>query len=152
MAQAHVLGDVLDVLVQRKGRRLGLVQHLQLLSQDFDLAGGQLGVLGAFRTPTHPAFDPQHEFAAHLLSGAEDLGKVRIVHHLHQALAVAQVDEDDAAEVTAGVDPAFEHDGLADVLGTQGAARMCTSFVGVGTGNLFALHRLVRGQWSVVFC
>ena len=43
--------------------------------------------------------------------GAEDA--------LGEALAVAEVDEDDAAVVAGGIDPADERDGLADVVGAE---------------------------------
>ena len=44
---------------------------------------------------------------------------------LGQAVAVADVDEDQAAEVAPGVDPAVEDDGLADVVERQFAASVC---------------------------
>ncbi len=40
------------------------------------------------------------------------------------AVAVAKIDEQQAAEVAPGVDPAVQHDVLSDVLGRQVAARM----------------------------
>ena len=43
---------------------------------------------------------------------------------LSDPVAVAKVDEEQAAEVAPGVDPAVEHDVLPDVLGRQVAARM----------------------------
>ena len=49
---------------------------------------------------------------------------------LRQPVAVAEVDEDEAAEVAPGVDPAFERDGLADVLLAERA-------VGVRAGGVF---------------
>ena len=62
----------------------------------------------------HLAGHPQHVLVAHAVGGREGLGAVGIAHHLHQALAVAQVDEDHAAVVAAAVHPAAERDGLAD--------------------------------------
>ena len=44
---------------------------------------------------------------------------VRVAHHLHQALAVAQVDEDDAAVVAAAVGPAEERHGSARGIGCR---------------------------------
>jgi hypothetical protein len=43
-------------------------------------------------------------------------------HHLGQAFAVAQVDEDDATVVAGRIHPATERDGLADVLCADGVA------------------------------
>jgi hypothetical protein len=40
----------------------------------------------------------------------EDLGAIRVEHHLNQTLAVAQVDEDDPAVVAPALHPAAEDD------------------------------------------
>jgi hypothetical protein len=48
----------------------------------------------------------RHELVAHGFGDLEHLGAVGVAHHLHQAFAVAQVDEDDAAVVAATVHPA----------------------------------------------
>jgi len=37
-------------------------------------------------------------------------------HNLRQSLPVPEIDKDDAAMVTAGIDPAGKRDGLADVI------------------------------------
>ena len=47
---------------------------------------------------------------------------VRIADDLHQAFAVAQVDEDDAAVVAAAMHPARQRDGLAEVAAVDAAA------------------------------
>ena len=47
------------------------------------------------------------------------LRHLRPRHHLAEALAVAQVEEDDAAEVAAGGRPAHEGDRLPDVVLAQ---------------------------------
>jgi hypothetical protein len=51
--------------------------------------------------------NPCEASATWLLLGAED--------DLCETLAVAEIDKDDAAMVTAGIDPASKRDGLADV-------------------------------------
>ena len=50
---------------------------------------------------------------AHVFGGLEGVGSVGVEHHLHQTLAVTQVDEDHAAVVTATVGPAHQRHGLA---------------------------------------
>ena len=50
----------------------------------------------------------------------------RIEHRLRAAFAVAHIDEDDAAEIAAGVDPAGQSDCLPDVCRAQFVAMMCS--------------------------
>jgi poly-gamma-glutamate capsule biosynthesis protein CapA/YwtB (metallophosphatase superfamily) len=59
-----------------------------------------------------------------LLGTEDDLG---------EAFAVAKIDEDDAAVVTAGIDPAGEGDGLADVA----FAKLIAEVRAVHGGNFF---------------
>src|SRR3970282_1869570 len=61
----------------------------------------------------------QDEFAAHAVGRRERLGAVRVAHHLRQALAVAQVDEDHAAVVAPTVRQAAELPLLADERGRE---------------------------------
>ena len=56
------------------------------------------------------------------VGGGEGLLAIGIADHLHQALAVAQVDEDHAAMVAAAVGPAVEGHGLAEETGVGAAA------------------------------
>ena len=102
------------VVVQLERRRHRRVEHFQLLRQHLDLAGCQVGIGGAFRAVAHQAGDAQAEFVAHALGGLEDLGAVRVADDLHQAFAVAQVDEDHAAVVAPAMHPAAQADGLAE--------------------------------------
>ncbi len=55
-----------------------------------------------------------HPLAAQPLGFGEDRGGIGIEHHLQQAVAVAQVDEDHAAVVAAPVHPARNGDGGTD--------------------------------------
>ena len=66
---------------------------------------------------------------AHPLGLREDLGSVRVEHDLQQSLAVAQVDEDDAAMVTAAMGPSGDgnhlaNQGLADVSAIMSAHKL----------------------------
>ena len=67
-------------------------------------------------TLAHQAADLHHELVAQLL-GLVELGLVvRVEYHLQEALAVAQVHEDDAAMVAAAMDPAGNRNLLTDQL------------------------------------
>mmetsp|Transcript_59429 Transcript_59429/g.140492 ORF Transcript_59429/g.140492 Transcript_59429/m.140492 type:complete len:270 (-) Transcript_59429:3023-3832(-) len=130
VGQARGLGQV--VVVELEGRRDRRVQHLDLVAQDLDLAGHQVGVLGAGRARAHLADDLQAELVADFLRNLEHVGAVGVADDLHEALAVAQVDEDDATVVTAAMGPAHQGHGLveqlfadlAGIAGTHGVLRM----------------------------
>ena len=97
----------LGVGVQRKRRRRGLREDGHLPGLDLDLARGQLRVDVARLAPHDVPGDADDVFAAQLLGGGEQLGAVlRMKDELDDPGAVAQVDEDQAAVVTAVVDPA----------------------------------------------
>ena len=100
------------VVVQLKRRCHAGVEHDQLMAQHLDLAAFQAGVDGAFRTRADNALDLNAELVAHVFGNAEHLGPVRVANYLHIALAVAQVNENHAAMVSAAVDPAAQADGL----------------------------------------
>ncbi len=126
MSQASGFGQVFVVQLER--RRDRRVQHFEFVRQHFDLAGFQVAVAGAVRAQAHHAGDTQAEFVAHCFRVLEYFGAVRIAHHLHQAFAVAQVDENDAAMIATTMHPAAQADGLAEkylsgeaaVLGSHG--------------------------------
>jgi hypothetical protein len=120
MREPHGLREAL--LVERERRRGGSVQDLDLVREHLDLAGAQRGVGRALGPRAHPAGDGNAVFVAQLLGGRERLGAVRIGHDLQQALAVAQVDEDDAAVVAATMDPAGHGDRLVQVAAVDEAA------------------------------
>jgi hypothetical protein len=110
-AQAHFLADV---LVQLKRQRLGAVQNLERAAHELDLAGLQIRIDGSRRTGPDHAGDLEYVFIAHPLRLGEDIRGVRIEDDLQQPLAVAQVDENDAAMVAAAMGPAGDGDDLAD--------------------------------------
>ncbi len=127
VGQAHRFRQVL--VVELEGRRGGGVEHLDVVAEDLDLARGQVGVLGAGRTAAHLPAHLEDELVAHRLGGLEHVGTVGVAHHLDQALAVAQVDEDHAAVVAAAVHPAANGDDLVEVGGGDFAA-VVSSHVG----------------------
>ncbi len=103
-----------------------MVEHHQLLDQHLHLAGRDLHVVGAGRADPHGSGELDDRFAVQLGGGREDLGREvgRIEHGLRPAFAIAEVDEEDAAEVAAGMDPAHEGDGLSGVRGPEFVAML----------------------------
>ena len=118
----------LDVLVELERDRLRAVQHFDAAREQFDLARSEVRVGRARRPRPHRAGHLDHPLATEPLGLGEDLGRVRIEDDLQQAVAVAQVDENDAAVVATTMDPAGHFDrgsdevlvDLATVMGTHG--------------------------------
>ena len=78
-------------------------------ASDLDLAGDEVGIDRALGARPHdgPSTAMQNSLRSFSAS-REGRGTVRIEDDLHQALAIAQVDEDDAAVVAPAVDPAHQ--------------------------------------------
>ena len=117
-----------QVLAGRLERRVeALVEDLHLLGADFDFAGGELGVDGAFGPWATLPLDQHHEFRPQRLGRLQGLvAAFRGKNHLRLAVAVAQIDEQHAAVVAVGIDPAAKRNLLADVVRTQFATGMST--------------------------
>ena len=98
------------VLVDLKRNRRGSVQDLEILDQDFDLAGHHIGVFRALGAPPYPAFRAQHEFAANALGRGETLRRIGVDHDLDDPGAITQVDKDYATVVAPIVDPTADGD------------------------------------------
>ena len=122
--EAHLfVGDV--GVGGREGQRLAVVEDAQLVGDDFDFAGGDVLVDGVGVAQLDVADDGDDELGAHGLGlgvhggagfgGDDDLG---------DAAAVAQVEEDEVAEIAAAVDPSHENDFGAGIGGAEGAAHM----------------------------
>src|SRR5690606_8892711 len=95
-------------------RRLRLVQHRKRAREQLDLAARERRVHGAGRTVAHSALDGDDELRAQALGLGKHLGLVGIEDDLQQSLAVAQIDEDDAAVIAAAMNPAGDSYRLAD--------------------------------------
>ena len=119
--EAHGLGQVLVVELERRRQRR--VEDLDLVREHLDLAGHEVRVDRAFGARPHEAGHARCTNSLRsVLGGRERRGAVRVADDLHQAFAVAQVDEDDAAVVAAAMDPAHQRDGLAEVAAVDAAA------------------------------
>ena len=126
-ALRHVLAAQIDVavlesdlfahvLVELERQRLGAVERRQLARQQLDFARGQVRIGRAGRPFAHQSAHLDHEFIAQLF-GLGELGLVvGVEHDLQQALAVAQIHENDAAMVAAAMDPAGNRNFLTDQL------------------------------------
>ena len=104
----------------RRGR--GVVQH-QLGGPDLDRAGLELEVLLAGKPVGDDPLDPDHVLITEVARSGLQLGAgVGLEDHLGDPVAVAQVDEDEAAEIAPGVHPAVEHNGMPDMILRQFSA------------------------------
>ncbi len=119
--QSKLLVDFggVDGAVDLEGRRGGGGEYGDARRDDLDVAGGVAAATLVFGPQAHVAFDLDHVLGARLLGGREGPFGVRLDDHLRDAVAVAKIDEHQAAEVAAAVDPALEHDAGAVVKGAQ---------------------------------
>src|SRR5690606_8384671 len=100
-------------IVNLKRRRDRSIEHIELMTQNFDLTALEFVVGGTGWSGAHNAFDLHAVFTAHIFGGGEHLGAVRIAHHLYVAFTVAQVDENHTTMVASAVDPAAQGHGFA---------------------------------------
>ena len=99
-------------LVEVKGQRLGTVDDGELVGEHLDGTGGHVAVALGVGAGTHHAGHLDAELAAQLGGQGKGVRLVRIEEHLHDALAVAHVDKDEAAEITTTMDPTAQCNGL----------------------------------------
>ena len=139
-------------VVHRERQHFGHVQHFELLRHHFDFAGGNFGIVRAGGTLADFAGDADDAFAAQRRGALEQFLRQigRIENGLGAAFAVADVNEDEAAEVAAGMDPAGQRDGLPDVRRAQFVAMMRAFHVKCGLRNLGLRNSAIqseRGFW-----
>ncbi len=122
----HLRGDF--GIINRGWKHVGHVQDFEGGYAHFDFAGGDFEVVGARRAVADFPGDANDAFTAERGGAVEQvLGQVRgIEDGLGAAFAVADVNEDEAAEVAAGMDPAGQSDCLPDVGRAQFVAVMRT--------------------------
>ena len=90
---------------------------------DFDRAGGELLVFRSRWALYDWPPDVDHRLQSELASRGMGLGVHRIELHLDDPTPVAQIDEDQAAEVATSVHPTIDIDGLARLLDPERATR-----------------------------
>src|SRR5271170_7792590 len=128
--EANLLGGRVAVgNLERHGS--GRAQRLESADNYLDFAGRKLDVNRAFGAAHHLAFDRDVELRSHvarsLVRGGIVLG---IEDELYDPVAVAKVDEDDAAVVAPRLDPSPERDLAADVGGAD-----CAAVIGARPGR-----------------
>ena len=122
MLEAGFLADVGDVF-HGEGRGLRLVEDPDLVDHHFHFAGGQVGVNGVGGALFDEAGDADDVFGAQVFgAGMGPREALAAKDELRGAFAIAQVNEDDAAQVAAAMDPAHQQDALAHVFEADGAA------------------------------
>ncbi len=120
--ETHVLA-CFGIVHDLKGRGLRLGEHAQVGDGDLDVAGGNVGILGAALTDN--ALCRQHKFAAARKSLVKNLAVGLVVEReLHDARAVAQVDKNQLSKVAHTLHPAADRHLAADVRNPQIAAIM----------------------------
>ena len=111
----------------REWQRLAVVQNAQLVGNHLDLAGRDVLVDGVGLAQLDVADDRDHKLGAHRGRPVVDLGAgIGSDHNLRDPAAVAQVEEDEIAEIAPLVHPSHEHNFGAGVGGAQLAAHMST--------------------------
>ena len=112
-----------DAAFEGEREDVGFVENGDGGGDDLDLAGGKPGVLRAEEARGDGAGDGDHVFAT---EAVRLLGDLRVLvgtkDDLRNAFAVAEIDKNDAAVVTARVDPAGKGDGGVGVDGAEGGA------------------------------
>ena len=113
-----------DFIFDREGRRLGIVQDMQLRRNQFDFSAGQFRI--GFLALEDLAFHGDHEFAARLLGFRMRHRLCLFVEdHLYDAGAVAHVEKEQIAEVAPPRHPAHHNRVASFVFGAQFAAVVC---------------------------
>jgi hypothetical protein len=115
--QPQVFGGV-DIVIDRKRRRLGAAEQLDRRGDDFDLAGRHLRILRRFRTLTNFARDAHDELGTQLFRDRQEfLTRTfrAIDDHLHDPAAIANVDEDELSKVALLLHPAGDRGHCAGV-------------------------------------
>ena len=122
--EAHFfVGDCL--FGRRKRGQLRVVQDQQVRRGDFDFAGDHFRVDRIRAAQPNLADRRDDVFRAHVLGFGMAFGrKVLIQHNLRNAVAIAQVEEDEVAVIAPAIHPTHQRDGLAGVGRAQLAARV----------------------------
>ena len=110
----------------RERRRLCVGEQEQFMADDFDVAGGHVGVPQALAANTNRADGGNDELRARCFGLGQRVraGLRAVHHHLRNAAAIAHVQKDKVAVVAAAVDPAHQGNGLAGIGGAEVSAHV----------------------------
>jgi len=114
---------VFQIAEHRQRQFGGFTQHLDVGDEHFDLAGRQVGIVGALRAMANLAVDLHHPLRTQLFRQLERLG-IRIDDALRHAVMVAQIDEQQTAVIADAMAPARQADVGVDVALAERAAGM----------------------------
>ena len=123
IAQTGVLAG-LDAILDLERRGDGRIEHLGMVGQDLDLAGGELGVGGLVATGAHDAVNLDGPLGTHGLGDLKGIAvrMLGVEGELRNALTVAKVAENKTTVVAATAHPTGEGDLFAHVLAAKLAA------------------------------
>ena len=125
--QASFFANVAGVFCVRRDlerKRCGRIEDFNVVAHHFDGAGGQVRVLVTLGASTHLAGDLEDEFGAELVGDgfvADD--------NLCNTGCIAEIDECNAAVITAAIHPTGQSNGLTDKVGIEGANVMSAQHV-----------------------
>ena len=112
----------------KKWRLLGVVEDAQLVNQQLDFASGDVLVESRRIAPLDRAHHGDDVLVAQGFGFLVCSGVEFLIHdHLRDAATIAQVNEDEAAQVAAAVDPSHKHGLVAGIGGTQRATHVGTT-------------------------
>ena len=112
--------------VEREWKNVGTIQNAQVLRQQFDVARGEFWILRAGDAGGDFAFDLDHIFVPERMGNGRELSIFfRAENDLGQSLAIAQIDENNAAVIAPDMNPTRKFGDAADVRGAQFVAMMC---------------------------
>jgi len=98
-------------IVKREGRCFGFVEDFQFGNDDFHLPGGKRRILHARRPSAHSAFHGQNVLAADFVRFSMDgFPRFGIKNNLNDALAIPEIDKNDAAVIAPPVHPSHQND------------------------------------------
>ena len=142
----------IGIVFYLEGRRSRLAQNFELRYPDLDFAGREVGVRHPLGALDDNPLDGEHPLAAHPLGQAVGRFVVgRIGHHLGDAVAVSQVDENQPAVVAVRPRPAHEDNFAAYVGSAKRSAVVGSSFFQKLTQDFSSfIHVRARFQKSTV--
>src|SRR5690606_16489659 len=118
--QTHVFTHS-GVTVEREGNGFGFVKDFKRSAINFDFTGSHVRVNGCSSAGAHSTGNLQHILAAHFVGQSKIFFGIGIKHYLHNTVAVAQVDKDNATMIATTVNPTTKGYFLINKSGIQSA-------------------------------
>jgi hypothetical protein len=113
--------------IQLKRRREAVIEYFHKISANFYRARRKLEILIAFRSPCHAAHDTNDSFWPQFSGKLLDtLLGIRTKDDLRKTVAVAEINEETAPMVSAGIHPATKRYFLIEIGSGKFTTGMCT--------------------------